>query len=90
MNPLERTKKPDNFDTIPNPLYCSWMYWWLKEQGEDVSQISPKWCYKEFIEYYPEYATKFLEIVSKTPVIQKDLEKLLIKNGFLDTLREEI
>jgi len=86
MNILDKTQKPDNFDTIPNPLYASWIYHWLKFKGADVSQVTPKWCYKEFIEYYPEYFKDFLEIADKTENIQPDLDKQLIKGGFLDIL----
>lgn len=87
-NVLERIKKPDNFDTIPNPLNAGWMYWWLKEKGEDVSIITPKWCYKEFIEAFPHCLNDFLKIVDNTEerLVEKDLSKKLVENGVLNLL----
>ena len=85
-NPLDKTKKPKNFDKIPNPLYAAWVYWWLKEQGADVSRVTPRFCYSDFIREYPEYVAEFLRVASLTSSTQKDLEILLIDGGILDVL----
>jgi hypothetical protein len=86
MNILDKTKCPDNFDAIPNPLYASWVYWWLKSRGADVSKVTPKFCYAEFVQTYPDHVQAFLEVVEKTESVQHDLDKLLIKAGALDVL----
>ena len=86
MNILDRTKKPDNFDAIPNPLYAAWVYWWLKDRGVDVTGVTPKFCYKEFVQTFPEHVYDFLNVAAQTENIQKDFDKKLIDAGILDVL----
>jgi len=86
MNILDSTKKPDNFDEIPNPLYAAWVYWWLKERGADVSCVTPKFCYREFVQTFPEHVHDFLNVAAATKNRQPDLDKKLIEAGILDVL----
>jgi len=86
VNILDSIKKPDNFDSIPNPLYAGWVYWWLKEQGADVSCVTPKFCYAEFVQTFPEHIPAFLAVADATENRQKDLDKKLIEAGILDVL----
>ena len=86
MHILDQTAKPKDFDTIPNPLYAGWVYWWLKEQGADVSYVTPKFCYKEFVGTFPDHLPEFLAVADATENRQKDLDKKLIQAGILDVL----
>jgi len=86
MNILDTIPCPSNFDTIPNPLFAGWVYHWLKSRGADVSKVTPKFCYTEFVQTFPEHVPAFLEIADRTESREKDLDKKLMQAGILDVL----
>jgi hypothetical protein len=81
-------------DIIPNPISCLFIYKWLQNRDADVSMVTPRWCFEDFINQYGvDFAIPFLDLVRDSVIqganLQDNLKDEVIKGGILSFVSME-